>query len=123
VFSKGTEIFEKFNVARFPTIIILRRNETGWKEIVYKGDYDLRSLKKQLKKFAAEKKPETRRTLKVEKSLDNIEDDPVKEGDVTNIVPDNFEDLVYGTEGLVLIHLFARHERHRTFADIYSKYQ
>lgn len=80
-------------------------------------------MKKQLKKFAAEKKPETRRTLKVEKSLDNIEDDPVKESDVTKIVPDNFEDLVYGTEGLVLIHLFSRHERHRTFADIYSKYQ
>lgn len=105
----------------FPAVVVLTKKDEGLKEIVYKGELDYENLEKFLSKYAQVKKSELKN---MEKRLKETAGKTAKrEIAVQNLMSESFEQNVYGTEGLVLIHFFRGNETHKTFSDLVNKYK
>mgnify|MGYP000874437894 CR=1 FL=1 len=42
---------------------------------------------------------------------------------VKDFIPERFEEIVYGTEGLVMIHVYRADDRHSSFDDVVTKFR
>lgn len=121
--AKANKIYEHFDVQKFPTIIVLAQKDGEQTEMTYNGELDYASLEKYLLKNAVPKKPATPPPkVKVEEAKPQASQEPPKPV-IKELTPDNLEETVYGTEGLVLVHVFKGNEPHKTFNEVSTKFK